>query len=410
MAEALSTSPSSSSSSVSILSGPFPLNPSLPAAATTPTLHTSRSDDVSPSATATAATPVGATTDPTAGKKVTKRARSRKLLTKRDMTESCVKKEEWLSVVRQSSSVLRAVANGQVPSITLPLTVTKPSHAHPTSRLVVLLSLPHSLTHDMAESAIRRTCRRYGGLYQEDMYLPTAADTVRHCGHAVLELCCGVHTSAVCSALLTNPSLQQEGHAPMQALGVNNLLSCGQQEVEAKDVLVHFLQWRLGREAPGKKDDSAVLAALAEVFQSSCPESVSVLEVSKVSGALLKFFSKFANLCAVTTEIFLGGVWEEFANEQGQLDFEGFRKCYEADFKLNAEFFTRGVWLGLLECGYDFHLNRSAPPPHFPLSPSLPFPPDCLIDYAVCAYTGTPVRHPWMLAPPPSHLFRTKHW
>lgn len=189
------------------------------------------------------------------------------------------------------------------------------------------------------------------------MYLPVSADTIRHCGYAVLETCCDVHTSAVCSALLAAPSLQQEGHAPMQALAVNNLLSCGEQEVDARTVLVNFLRSKLGK-GPEKHDDSAVLAALAHIFSSSCPESVSGISVSQVTGLLLKFFSKFACLCAVTTENFLGGVWEEFGSKDGLLDFEGFRKCFDQDFQLNAEFSSRGVWLGLLDCGYDFHLDR----------------------------------------------------
>ena len=223
------------------------------------------------------------------------------------------------------------------------------------------------------------------------MYMPTSADTVRHCGHAVLELCCDVHTSAVCSALLAAPILQQEGHAPMQALAVNSLLSCGEQEAEAKSVLVSFLRWRLGREASGNAE-SAVLAALTEIFRSSCPESVSALEVSQVSGGLLKFFGKFASLCAVSTETFMGGVWEEFANEKGLLEFEGFRKCYEQDFKLNDEYSMRGVWLGLLECGYDFHLDRSALVS--PLTPSF----ELICAYATYRY---PCETPQIAGPSP---------
>ncbi len=348
-ADAPSTSASSSGSSTSILSGP-PLSPN------PPTLSASRSDS-SPSATPTsAAAPVVATaTDPTAGKKIAKRTRSRKVLMKREASESSPKKEEWLNVVRQSSSLLRAVASCRATS---PLVPTRPpSPAHPAARLVLLLGLPPTLVHDVVESAIRRTCKLYGGLYEDDLYLPVSADTVQHCGHAVLELCCDVHTSAVCSALLDSPSLQQEGHAPLQALAVNNLLSCGEQEVEAKAVLLGFLRWRLEKGA-AKSAESAVLSALASIFKSSCPESVSALEVSQVSGLLLKFFSKFASLCAVSTENFMGGVWEEFASEKGLLDFDGFRKCYEQDFKLNPEYAMRGVWLGLVECGYDFHLDR----------------------------------------------------
>ena len=283
---------------------------------------------------------------------------------KREASESSVKKDEWLNIVRQSAALLRAIASCRVPSTPL-LPLTRPSSpAHPTSRLVVLQSLPPTLTHDVAESAIKRTCKLYGGLYREGIYLPVSADTTQHCGHAVLELCCDVHTSAVCSALLATPNLQQEGHAPMQALAVNNLLSCGEQEPDAKATLISFLRWRLGK-GPGKVDESAVLAVLGDIFTSSCPESESALAVSQVSGPLLKFFNKFALLCAVSTENFVGGVWEEFANEKGLLNLDGFRKCYEQDFKLNAEYASRGVWLGLLECGYDFHLDRS----EFPLPP-----------------------------------------
>lgn len=317
-------------------------------------VNSSRSD-FSPG---TAAPVVATPTDPTAGKKLAKRTRSRKGLLKKESSESAPKKDEWLNVVHQSATLLRAIASHNLdPTSCVPIQqLQKASNTpHPSSRLVVLLGLSSNLTLEAAELAIRRVCKLYGGLYKEELYLPSSSsDPLQHCGHAVLELCCGAHTSVACSALLAAPSLQQEGEN-MQALSVTNSLSCGQQETEAKKVLMGFLRWRLGG---GQGVNSAAVAAISDIFNSSCSESVSALTTSQVSSCLLKFFRTFAGICTVSTDNFMGGLWEEFADQNGLLDVEGFKKCMEQDFLLDDEFSMRGVWLGLIECGYDLHLER----------------------------------------------------
>lgn len=337
--------------------------PTAPPINTTAAVNSSRSE-VSQSATPTAcaAPGVATPTDPSAGKKLAKRTRSRKGLVKKEGAESAPKKEEWLNIVRQSASLLRAVASdgggasfSSTPSLTSlqPLGKSVAGPAHPSGRLVVLLGLPEGLSLEAVEQGIRRVCKLYGGLYKEELYLPSQEDSPQqHCGHAVLELCCHAHTSAVCSALLATPSLQQEG-TRLQALAVNTALSCGQQEAEAQELLMSFLCGRLATAGGG-----AACSSLTHIFNSSCSEDMSGVGMSQVSASLLKFFSTFAELCAISLDNFMGGVWEEFADEEGLLHLEGFLKCYERDFLLNKEFSTRGVWLGLIECGYDLHLER----------------------------------------------------
>ena len=301
-----------------------------------------------------AASVVATPTDPVAGGKKVKRGRSRKGMTKKDSSssETAPKKEEWLSVVHQATTLLRAVAT---PVDTSPggiVQLQKPeSSAHPSSRLVVLVGIAPSLTLEAAEAAVKKACKRFGGLYKDQLYLPSdTSNPLQHCGHAVLELCCNSHTSAVCSALLDSAILQQE-EINMQALAVTNSFSCGSQELEAQKVLVAFLRSRL---ADGAKEAAA---AMADIFHSSCPEGVSAIATPSVTGHLLKFMTSFAELCAVSTENFVAGLWDEFGGEGGLLDLEGFNKCVEQDFMLDDNFAMRGVWLGLIECGYDLHLE-----------------------------------------------------
>lgn len=302
-----------------------------------------------------AASAVATPTDPVTGGKKVKRGRSRKGLAKKESatSEPVSKKEEWLNVVHQATVLLRAVATPVEPSPGGVIQLPKPANStHPSSRLVVLVGIAPSLTLEATEAAIKKACKRYGGLYKDQLYLPSITDNpLQHCGHAVLELCCDSHTSAVCSALLDSAILQQE-EVNMQALAVTNSFSCGSQELEAQKVLVAFLRSRLtawGKEAA---------AAMADIFQSSFPEGVSTVAIPSVTGLLLKFMTIFAELCAVSTENFVAGLWDEFGGKEGLLNLEGFNKCVQQDFMLNEEFAMRGVWLGLIECGYDLHLER----------------------------------------------------
>lgn len=346
------------------------LTPSSVPVSTTPilALHSSRSE-VSTSATpASYAAPIMAThTDPIAGKKLTKRTRSRKGLMKKDMSDTTPKKEEWLNIVQRSSAVLRAVSLHPPPpphSAAMscdPLPPQKSSSTvHPSSRLVVLTHLPPGLSLSAADGDIRRVCRQYGGLYKDELYLPpSGSDPSRHSGHAVLELCCSSHSSAVCSALLAAPGLQQEGGEIMQAMEVTSSLTCGGKEDRAKKILSGFLRSRLRHDG----GDQTVVDILSAIFSDPSsvgplPSSSSSLQLSQVSGSLLNFFSSFAGVCAVSATSFMAGIWEEFGDQEGLLDFAGFQKCFEQDFMLDEEHCMRGVWLGLIDSGYDFNLER----------------------------------------------------
>jgi hypothetical protein len=311
--------------------------------------------EISPSTTppSVAASAATAITDPISGGKKVKRGRSRKGLKKE--SESSPKKEDWLTIVNQAITLLRVVATPKEACPGDPIQLPNPvSSTHPSSRLVVLVGIAPALTLEATEAAIKKVCKRYGGLYRDDLYLPSNdSNHLQHCGYAVLELCCDSHTSAVCSALLDTPALQQE-EVNMQALAVTNSFSCGSEEHEAQKVLVTFLRSRL---TAGDESGSAA-AALADIFRSSCPEEGAALSLPSVSGLLLKFLACFAELCAVSAENFMAGLWDEFGEQGSHLNLEGFRKCYQQDFMLNDEFAARGVWLGLIGCGYDLHLER----------------------------------------------------
>ena len=350
------TSSTSESSTSTVKPGPSTVGGSTSAAQVSsvpPTSSVNSSKTEAPqSATPTScAAPVMATaTDPSVGKKLTKRTRSRKGLVKKDASDSAPKKDEWLNIVRQSTSLLKAVTSPASSCVISPPTSTS-SPTHPSSRLVVLNGLPSELSLEAVELVIKKVCKLYGGLYMEQLYLPSQdGEPTKHCGHAVLELCCGVHTSTACSNLLGSPTLRQDS-SHLQALAVTNTLHCGLQETEGNKVLVDYLRWRLG------VGEQTAAQVLTQLFNSSCSEGASALTVAQVSGELLKFFSSFADLCAVSPESFMEDLWKEFGKE-GALDLEGFLTCFEKNFMVNDEYSARGVWLGLIDCGYDFHLQR----------------------------------------------------
>lgn len=322
-----------------------------------PSTHSSRTQ-LSPSATPTsgAAPIVASSTDPIAGKKLTKRTRSHKGVQKKESVEPSPKRGEWLGGVNQAITLLRMVATPpeSCGPVTLPM---PPSSTHLSSRLVVVTGLPHTLSRDAAELAIKKVCKRYGGLYKDTMYLPRpdtdTSSNDQHASHAVLELRCGVHTSAVCSVILAATSLQHEGFK-MEALAVNNTLTCGEREKSANKVLISFLRSRLNVGG----DMSLAMSCLVEIFNASCSEGVTALDRTTVTGPMLRFFATFSRLCAVSAENYMAGIWEEFGDESKLLSLAGFSKCFEQDFMLNDEFAMRGVWLSLIECGYDLHLER----------------------------------------------------
>ena len=303
------------------------------------------------------AAPVSATpsTDPVFSKKPSKRTHSRKLL-KKESSESAPRKDEWLNTLRQSTSVLRTVVltknAASCGSIQPPKT---PSADHLSSRLIVLTGISSDLSLASMELSIRKVCKLYGGLYLDGLYLPAKeSDPLQHNGHAVLELRCANHTSAMCSALLAAPDLQPE-KGGMQAMAVNSSLSCGDQETLANKVLSAFLMSKL---TCGGSTSPAVEAAMMKIFNSSCQEEGSMLKSSQVSGGLLKFFSVYAGVHGVSVETLIEGVWKDHGDQEGKLTLKAFINCCKENFILDDQSSVRGVWLGMIECGFDLHLDR----------------------------------------------------
>ena len=351
-------------------------------------------------------------------RKPSKRGRHRKSA-KKEGRNSVQKKEEWLNMVRSASSLLRSVAlwrDSALLSIAnrrrkssmyeYHLTLHQPHllrHDHPCSRLLVLSSISPNLDQGSIEDAIRKCCRLYGGLYMNEMFFtPNVASSKasdsggigcdsstsmgavigggsdplisRHASPqaAILELRCGSHTSAVCSALLACCSLHETGEVRvaeenegLQALAVNNAFSCGEQEVEANQGLLQFLRFRLTSTTnTGCESVSAAsTATFNDIFASSVQGSSCSIGMSEVTGSLGQFLSGYAKGCGQTVDDLRETIWISYGSKKGQLYCEGFVKfvvnAILEDWKEEDGKSLRSVWHGLLECGYDFHLHRS---------------------------------------------------
>lgn len=324
----------------------------------------SSGSDISLSATPMlGAAPIAATssTDPPSGKKPAKRTRSRKTLLKKEGSESSVWKDTWLKTLSQSTAILRAISSpGRSESFHFQIPLKTSPMVHPSSRLIVLTGIPTTLSLEQAEAAIRKACKLYGGLYRQMLFLPADKDKPsHHCGHAVLELSCSSRTSGVCSALLALPSLQQEDGS-LQAMAVDNSFFCGEQERVANEVLASFLKARLTRNTGSMAGAPNTLSALSDIFKSSCLESTSSLSISQISGPLLKLFSIFAENCSIPLESFMEELWKGYGDKNGLLTLRGFCKYFGQDTILIDDLSIRGMWLGLMECGYDLSLDRYA--------------------------------------------------
>ncbi len=354
---------SSTSTTSSSFQAPTPDDSSSSSLQSTSTSSSCRSEVMSGTTSALGAAPVVATpsSDSVSAKKSTKRTRSRKVLLKREVSESAPKKEKWLSVVRHAASFLRGVVLSQFrPPCDAPPTPSSKGFGFLSSRLIVITGISSNVSCRALETAIRRVCKLYGGLYQDMLYLPiTGAVTLpQHQGHAVIELCCANHTSSVSSALLAAPSLHIDS-ATLQAMAVNESFSCGEEEAEGNTALVGYLRSRL---MDGEKMSSAASLVLSEIFTSSClePESPAI-SLSQVSGTLCKLLSSVARVSGVSLEVFTEGVWRDYGGESNDmLSLDSFIRCIEQGFSVSNAVFVRGVWLGLIECGYDLHLERYA--------------------------------------------------
>ena len=68
----------------------------------------------------------------------------------------------------------------------------------------------------------------------------------------------------------------------------------------------------------------------------------------------------FASQSGVSVEELVTGVWKSHGNKDGLLEEEGFLAWVCDQVKLLTGEGVKGVWLGLLSSGYDFHFERYA--------------------------------------------------
>ena len=399
------SSPSTSSSTTASISTSAS-HSSLITPYSTPT-HDRTSITGASSAGATPTTSATPAADLSSGRRISKRIRHRKL-TKKEGSDSTHRKKEWFHMVRGAASLLRATAlwKDSVPPSSahlressaytyhLPLySLHQHQYKHPSSRLLVLCSISPLLDRKVVETTIRKACKLYGGLYLNEVFLTpnitsktsgeassgegigspgdvaTSSDDLTGSLAAVLELRCGSYTSAICSSLLACCSLRQPGEAGvgdrgsgLQALAINNNFSCGEQEYGANKVLLHFLRFRLTTTVGGQSVSTATITALSDIFNSSMHGSPCSMSVSQVTGPLRRFLSGYAEGNDQTVDSLRETVWHCYGNKEGQLDCAAFIKFVEEAIlgsrKEEEGESLRGVWLGLLECGYDLHLDR----------------------------------------------------
>jgi len=103
-------------------------------------------------------------------------------------------------------------------------------------------------------------------------------------------------------------------------------------------------------------------AALLNIFNSDGQEDYSTgVASAQVKGTLGQFLASMAECCDVSTDALKEEVWKKYANDQGQLNFEAFVKFVKDSVftkgKESEKKRLKGVWLGLLDCGYDLHLQ-----------------------------------------------------
>ncbi len=367
--------------------------------------HTSASGLSSSSGTSVSRSPGNAGFfDSPLAKKLSKRPRHRKGI-KKDTADSSVKKEEWLHTVRKAGSLLRSVAMSRVsPQSLEDLTKKDEGFAcryllplpqqHPCSRLVVLCGISPSVTGEDADSSIRKVCKLYGGLYMDEVFRnfegkveeagssekdePSCVKSDEGAGEkvrsglgrtAILELRSSSCTSAVCSALLASQALQESQDklcagevCTLQAFGVTNSFSCGEPETEANSVLLDFLRSRLTSSSEKGRLSSPTINALCRIFKSDLQDSSDSLAATQVTGSLSQMMSSIAEMGDLTLETLKEEIWKKHADDKGQLSCDGFMKyiegCVFGGGKESGPKLLRGVWQGLLDCGYDLHLQE----------------------------------------------------
>ena len=170
--EPLLLSISASSSTTSLLATPTtPPTPSHQPSATPTSSSSAALSTSSSSAASSSATP---STEGGSGKKATKRTRSRKSISKKESSETSPKrKDEWFSHVQVAVSLLRKVAQeGEEKVLSQISEASMVSSSNPSSRLVVITKLDPKLSIEGTQKVIQSVCNLYGGLYNDDLYLP----------------------------------------------------------------------------------------------------------------------------------------------------------------------------------------------------------------------------------------------
>ena len=376
------------------------------------------------------------------------------------------KKEEWLGIVRSASSVLTSLVaspNGpelqQLPGAHSEASLAGSLPVHPNSRVIVVTGIRANLPIEEAQTSIRRVCQAYGGLYNDQLYLPveevpletkeegekataeggkeqqdvsrdssepargegereregerqdtessqpeqhkTQATVPEHSttaqpdtssstpqeqpdeqqhpesprkpthrlvGHAVLELRCSDHVSAISDALLGLQCLQSEAGG-LAVTTVSNSLVCSEEETPNR-VLVEFLEQKLVVRGEGLTEQAretlrAVYASSHVRVKEEGSESEGVgLTVADVSGDLLLFFAGFGGSKGPGRDV-AEAVWKEIGKggRGGGGKKKGDSPCVSLEAFLQwsrtqAEGSPTLVWQGIFACGYDLHFTR----------------------------------------------------
>ncbi len=329
-------------------------------------------------------------------KKPSKKSRSRRS-SKRDSQSdsSSKKKEDWLSSVHTSASLLRSVVLEPSSSpVSHEASLSCQWKSKPTSRLVIVTGIDQRLNVENVQKGIQKLCSMYGGLYRDQLYLPTeevsedvfsnkdeteaeesqaksteveniekSKDDIDSidvgvkevvAGCALLEVCCSTQVSQVSTALLSCPALKIEDSS-VQVCTISDGLKCGDDKL-ANEVLVNFLREKLIKE---NSLSDQVQQMLSEIFASSkARETDALISISSVSNNLQHFVNGCASEAGETADELVRRVWKSHGNEEGLLSEDKFVNWVCERVKLVTGEGVKAVWLGLLACGYDFHFER----------------------------------------------------
>ena len=370
---------------------PAPSTSTTSLSASQPSLARATSSEATPSA-----APSGVATAPTVAdltKKPTKKPRSRKAATKKDSQSdsSLKKKDDWLSTVHSAACLLRTIVlDRPQKSLSLEASLSCQGKTKPTSRLIIMTGIDRNLKVEDIEKGIRKVCNVYGGLYRDQLYLPTeqvteetadvkektegesdissatvessvdksesseASSTEQVVGCAVLELCSSTQVSPASTALLTSPALKVDDSS-VQVCTVSDSLKCGENET-ASEVLVNYLRERL---LIGDTLCDQAKQPLLDIFDSSVQsKSERTVSTAQISNSLKQFMTGFASQSGVSLEELAISVWKSHGNKDKLLKEEGFLAWVCDQVKLLTGEGVKGVWLGLLSSGYDFHFER----------------------------------------------------